>query len=88
MNSIARYFIVTYSSACAIAIALPTSAQIVPDATLPNNSTVNIEEQINRIAGGKRAENNLFHSFKEFFIPTGNSAYFDNPVNQETTNNK
>lgn len=62
-----------------LATPIPVSAQIIPDATLPQNSTVNVEAEINRIVGGTRAGGNLFHSFQEFSVPEGITAYFDNP---------
>jgi len=59
--------------------AQPIAAQVVPDATLPvgersqvsGNPTVQID-------GGARRGGNLFHSFSQFSIPTGGSAYFNN----------
>ncbi|HBK64911.1 MAG TPA: hypothetical protein DD000_15695, partial [Cyanobacteria bacterium UBA11166] len=55
-------------------------AQIQPDATLPNNSSVIPLGPLKIINGGTRAGNNLFHSFSEFSLPTANIAYFNNAL--------
>lgn len=57
------------------------SSQIVPDNTLPTQV-----EQINneyKITGGGTAGNNLFHSFREFSVPPGMKAFFNNAGNIE-----
>ncbi len=57
-------------------------AQVIKDATLPTrvNTTDNLNFTIDSINNRNRVGNNLFHSFKEFSIPTGGSAVFNNPT--------
>ena len=54
-------------------------AQIIPDNTLP--TLVEQSGNINKITGGERVGDNLFHSFKEFSIQNGMKAIFENATN-------
>mgnify|MGYP001089363437 CR=1 FL=1 len=56
----------------------PGRSQVVPDATLPTNSTVTVSGNVLAIDGGTQSGSNLFHSFTEFGIPTDTAAVFNN----------
>ena len=63
----------------ALLISPPTAAQVVPDRTLsvPERSQITGNPNF-QIDGGARRGGNLFHSFSQFSIPTGGSAFFNN----------
>lgn len=64
---------------CAIALCGNCAhAQITEDNTLPTNSQIIQQDNIFNIEGGSRSTNNLFHSFREFSVPSGTTAYFKN----------
>jgi filamentous hemagglutinin family protein len=56
-------------------------AQITPDGTLP--TVVEEQDNMEKITGGERVGNNLFHSFEEFSIPEGIEAIFENGLDIE-----
>jgi filamentous hemagglutinin family protein len=60
-------------------VGIPSAiAQISPDGTL--STTVSSDGQNFVINNGDRVGNNLFHSFRDFSIPTGGSATFSNAI--------
>jgi filamentous hemagglutinin family protein len=56
------------------------SAQIVPDNTLPVNSSVEAGCTRCAIGGGTVRGTNLFHSFREFSVPPGGAAIFNHAM--------
>ncbi len=67
-----------------IAVLNSAQAQIVPDRTLGNESSLVTPDTIkgipsDRIDGGAIRGTNLFHSFEKFSINEGRGAYFTNP---------
>jgi filamentous hemagglutinin family protein len=57
----------------------PIAAQVIPDNTLPVGERSLVTGNPNfQIDGGATRGSNLFHSFSDFSIPTGGSAFFNN----------
>ncbi|MBW4630788.1 MAG: S-layer family protein [Iphinoe sp. HA4291-MV1] len=65
-------------------ISSPVQAQISSDGSVPTN--VSRSGNVFEITGGAQAGRNLFHSFKEFSIPTGSEAFFKNTTNVNNIN--
>ncbi|MBD2338360.1 filamentous hemagglutinin N-terminal domain-containing protein [Calothrix sp. FACHB-156] len=55
-------------------------AQIIPDNNLPSPSLTVTSGNVIEIQGGTQAGSNLFHSFEQFSVNTGNTAFFKNPL--------
>ncbi|OUC11804.1 MAG: filamentous hemagglutinin [Alkalinema sp. CACIAM 70d] len=55
------------------------SAQVIPDGSLPTTVTSSNARDFT-IDGGTRSGGNLFHSFSQFSVPTGGSAFFNNAL--------
>ncbi|MBD2100340.1 filamentous hemagglutinin N-terminal domain-containing protein [Leptolyngbya sp. FACHB-261] len=69
----------TGSTLGALLCAQPIAAQVVPDNTLPGGERSQVTGNPNfQIDGGAKRGGNLFHSFQQFSVPTGGSAYFNN----------
>jgi filamentous hemagglutinin family protein len=54
-------------------------AQVTVDGSLPTK--IDQSEQTTEITGGAEAGDNLFHSFEQFSVPTGQTAFFNNTAN-------
>ena len=57
-------------------ISTPLAAQVTSDGTL--GTEVNTTDSVTEITGGTEANSNLFHSFQDFSVETGNTAFFNN----------
>jgi hypothetical protein len=85
MSEITQNWRCWYSSLVVVSVLIASLqdsvfAQITPDSTLPNNSSVTKNGNSFNITGGTQAGSNLFHSFSEFSVPRGGAASFNNGV--------
>jgi filamentous hemagglutinin family protein len=89
MKSTYSQFLITLSLATLGCLTLPNTAkaQIAPDGTLSTqvSSPDNLNFTINQ---GDRAGVNLFHSFREFSVPTNGSAVFQNSLDVQNIINR
>ncbi|BAY13977.1 two-partner secretion domain-containing protein [Calothrix sp. NIES-2098] len=74
-----QIFCLSSAYICCLIAASPGLAQISSDNTLPGN--ISQSGNIFEITGGAQVGNNLFHSFREFSVPTGGEAFFNNATN-------
>jgi filamentous hemagglutinin family protein len=63
---------------CLLTSSLAQAQSISSDGTLPNPTEVNSTTKGFEINGGTTRGSNLFHSFKDFSVPTGLEAFFNN----------
>ena len=56
--------------------ASPAKAQVTSDGTV--GTQVNTVDNVTEIGGGTQANSNLFHSFQDFSLETGDTAFFNN----------
>ena len=61
---------------CFYATSNTALAQVTPDGTV--NTQVNLNGNVAEITGGEARGSNLFHSFQDFSVSTGNEAFFNN----------
>lgn len=53
-------------------------SQIIPDTSLPVDSSVSQQDNTVLVEKGTRVGSNLFHSFQEFSVSNGQTVYFNN----------
>jgi filamentous hemagglutinin family protein len=80
---ISRLWLASSIAFTCLATISPAQAQIVPDNTLPVNSSVTPGCTVCTIDGGTVRGVNLFHSFQSFSVPTSGAAFFNNALQIE-----
>ncbi|BAZ18090.1 filamentous hemagglutinin outer membrane protein [Calothrix sp. NIES-4071] len=78
-----RAFVISCITASSLvaSFTVKSLAQINPDTTLPNSSSVTVQGNTSIIEAGTTQGNNLFHSFKEFSVKNSSKAFFNNAAN-------
>jgi len=74
----------TSITSCWLVSSFSVQAEIVPDGTLPDHSVVTPNGSTVMITGGTASGSNLFHSFEQFSVDTGQTAYFNNAQDIQT----
>lgn len=82
---LSKILIISSAYICSFIASVPALAQISSDNTLPSN--VSQSGNIFEITGGAQVGSNLFHSFREFSVPTGGEAFFNNTSNLSNITN-
>ena len=65
---------------CTFSLLFATSETSVAQVTSDNttNTQVDVTDNVSEITGGETRGDNLFHSFQDFSVTTGNEAFFNN----------
>jgi filamentous hemagglutinin family protein len=74
-----RFYISYLGILSLVVLGRPGLAQVTSDGTHSTTVTTSDDRHFT-IDNGDRVGNNLFHSFREFSVPTGGSAFFNNAV--------
>lgn len=78
MSKITEVILSPLAAVTVVSVPCASLAQILPDTTLPNSSSVSSSVNSSVINGGTQRGFNLFHSFKEFNVVNGSTARFNN----------